>query len=285
MHCWCPWWVLLLIHHIATKSLRRLAAALEVFAKQQGRPMQVNAVSARFADRIPARDLDGQPAEVLATWLQRVAKESHGRKVLLSPLLIGPSSTLTKSMPQAARNANVDVEIAPSLVCLCPAMVSPEAFGTVEIARILADRLAEVPADLGRKEDQRILVCDHGSPVARVSAAREAVRLALAKHLEVDVTSCCMERREGPDYDHCGPLLEEALLALPHGTSARVALLFLQDGRHAGPGGDVAGIVSGVLGKRADLSIETTKVLAGHPTLIELLYQRLDKTVPLRLFP
>eukprot|EP00971_Amphidinium_carterae_P199233 3953964-Amphidinium_carterae.1 len=37
-------------------------------------------------------------------------------------------------------------------------------------------------------------------------------------------------RREGPDYDFNGPLLEEALRAMPKHARVRVALLFLQPG-------------------------------------------------------
>ena len=38
---------------------------------------------------------------------------------------------------------------------------------------------------------------------------------------------------------------------------------FFEEGRHAGPGGDIEQIVEGVMKKRPDLSIQTTAVLAG----------------------
>lgn len=279
----------------ATLSLRRLAAALEQKALDAGTPMTVEAVSARFADRIPARDLDGKPAETLPGWLKRVGR-TGGTKVLLLPLLIGPSNTITQTLPNAARAVpELEVDIAPSLVCQCP-VILPNASGASELASMLLDRLVEIsPASCGAagltSHWDHILLCDHGSPSLRVTAAREAVRGAMDQLLKSDpatgaiVTTCCMERREGPEYDFNGPLLEDALLRVPSNSRVAVALLFLQEGRHAGPGGDIATIVEGVKAKRPDMTIVTSKVLAGHPALVTLLLERAKKPVPLSLLP
>lgn len=270
----------------ATLSLRRLASSVEVALCSSGFACTVEAVSARFADRIPARELGGVAAEVLPGWLRRVSDSSSFRRqrVLLLPLLIGPSATLTKSMPDAARAMpTLDVEICPSLVCLCPVLCSSaSATGAEELAQILADRLRSLPR--GDDAADRVLLCDHGSPVARVAAAREVVREALAVLLNGPVQGCCMERREGAGFDFNGPLLEDALLASPTGAHVRVALLFLQEGKHAGPGGDITQIVASVSAKRPDLSIRTTQVLAGHERLVRLLVERASQSVPLRLF-
>jgi len=261
----------------ATKSLRRIAAAL-----QRKGPWMVEAVSARFADKIAKEKLDGKPAEVLAPWLKRVAEEEGSQaKVLLLPLLIGPSDTLTKSMPEAARAVDLDVEIAPSLVCLCPAIYKATDSGAAEVAAMLVERLGDITPSAGVTH---IFLCDHGSPAARVAAARDAVRTELEAKVGRAVSACCMERREGPEYDFNGPLLEEALKALPQNASAKVALLFLQEGRHAGPGGDIAKIVEGVRESRKDLKIDTTGVLAGHPLLEDLLFARAQKALPLRVY-
>lgn len=282
----------------ATLSLRRLAAALQATAKERGLPLKVEAVSARFADRIPARDLDGVGAEVMAGWLKRVAQKAGWQrpKVLLLPLLIGPSNTLTKSMPEASLAApGLDVEIAPSLVCLCPALFSPEATGARQVAAMLVDRLADVKlpaadapaaaeAEAAAPALDTVLLCDHGSPSAPVAAAREAVRAELATLLGRPVVAVCMERRPGPEYDFNGDLLEDALKALPQGARVKVALLFLQEGRHAGPGGDIVQILQGVSEARPDLTLATTRVLAGHPGLVDLLYQRIGRAVPARIF-
>jgi len=277
----------------ATLSLRRLAAALEKEAHDQGVSLCVEAVPARFADRIPATELEGRAAETLPGWLKRIAAEEPGRKVVCLPLLIGPSHTVTKTMPAAGRAATeLEVEVAPPLVCLCPAMMPRSEFGAAEVAGMLVDRLASLGEGTRQQHaagangrPRCVLLCDHGSPTAIVASAREAVRAELQRRLGCEVSGCCMERREGPDYDFNGPLLEDALMALPEGTQADVALLFLQEGRHAGPGGDIAGILADVMEKRPDLTIQSTQVLAGHPALVQLLLRRLEKAVPLRLFP
>jgi len=280
----------------ATLSLRALAAELEVRARRASSgatSVRVEAVSARFSDRIPSRDLNGKHAEILPSWLQRVANEGRSRQqIVLLPLLIGPSDTLTKAIPAAARaQPGLNIAIAPSLVCLCPAICNLEATGAVKMAEILQGRLADIssPTLGGDNSDDassniNILLCDHGSPIPRVTAAREAVRAELARLLARDVSSCCMERREGVEFDFNGPLLEDALHSLPMGAVAFLALLFLQEGRHAGPGGDIANIVAGVQEKRPDLTIKTTKVIAGHPLLPDVLVQRMEKAVPLRFW-
>merc|ERR1719424_1747360 len=143
-------------------------------------------------------------------------------------------------MPAAARAIpNLgEVSLAPCLVCKCPVIMEPGAIGATEVAGMLADRLASTEAADWTGEKDFVFVCDHGSPVARVAAAREAVREELERQLKRKVTGTCMERRDGPEYDFNGTLLEDHLMALPQGARAAVALLFLQEGRHAGPGGD-----------------------------------------------
>jgi len=282
----------------ATLSLRRLAADLEASLRSQGRNFRVEAVSARFAERIPAREVGGVPAEILPGWLKRVSAERRrrGNRVLMLPLLIGPSNTLTKTMPDAAlASPDLDVEICPTLVCLCPVLYGAGKTGAEVVADMLADGLTALGAPAvtngaaggaghGDEGNDCVMLCDHGSPVARVARAREAVRKALEHKLGQPVAGICMERREGPEFDFNGPLLEDALLALPTGTRVRVALLFLQEGRHAGPGGDIVQIIQGVLEQRPDLSVQTTKVLAGHKALISLLAERVLKSVSVRLF-
>lgn len=100
-----------------------------------------------------------------------------------------------------------------------------------------------------------------------------------------EVLGCCMERRDGPDFDFNGPLLKDALMALPKGCVVHIALLFLQAGRHAGQGGDIADIIHGVMEKRQDLSVQTTDIMAGHPGLNQLLMKRAENGIPLGLLP
>mmetsp|Transcript_42935 Transcript_42935/g.100849 ORF Transcript_42935/g.100849 Transcript_42935/m.100849 type:complete len:347 (+) Transcript_42935:75-1115(+) len=271
----------------ATLSLRRLAAALEALAADRGLgDVKVEAVSYKFSDRIAASKLEDKPAEILPAWLQRVASERPQGPVMLLPLFVGPSTTIGSSMPEAIKKvADLDVEIAPPLVCGCPYLSPSSPSGAMELATILAERLQDLPrGDDSTKREEVVFICDHGSPAAPVTRAREAVRVELEKKIGLPVSGCCMERREGSEYDFNGPLLEAALRQLPKGARARVALLFLQQGRHAGPGGDIAGIVADVQKERPDVTIATTEVMAGHPALLEILLQRMQQGVPVKLF-
>ena len=69
-------------------------------------------------------------------------------------------------------------------------------------------------------------------------SAAAALRERLPTTIPVD--QAVMERREGRDYDFNGALLADRL----EGVEGQVVLgmAFLQPGRHAGPGGDVAEI-------------------------------------------
>eukprot|EP00929_Paragymnodinium_shiwhaense_P015268 TRINITY_DN123330_c0_g1_i1.p1 TRINITY_DN123330_c0_g1~~TRINITY_DN123330_c0_g1_i1.p1 ORF type:complete len:699 (+),score=183.45 TRINITY_DN123330_c0_g1_i1:90-2186(+) len=285
----------------ATLSLRRLAAAVQAKARVENPSVYVEAVSARFADRIPAKDLEGVPAKILPGWLDGLAAQKFSGKVLLLPLLIGPSNTLTQTMPSAGRAVpNLEVEISPSLVCQCPALYTQSATGADELADILHERLGALgkPPPGARKlatngnsaaptdaSLHHVLICDHGSPVQRVTAAREGVRRCLEQKLGQKVLGVCMERRDGPEFDFNGSLLENVLVEMPQGATVSVALLFLQEGKHAGPGGDIAGIIAEAKEKRPDLHVETTSVMAGHEGLVDLLLLRMKKAIPLRLFP
>jgi len=270
----------------ATLSLRRLAAALETLAEENGwTDFKVDAVSMKFANRIAAEKLEDKPAELLPAWLQRVANEGPSSSVLLLPLFIGPSSTIGSTMVEAVNEVSaLEVEIAPPLVCGCPFLFPTAPAGAGELASILKDRLAGLPTCNASDREDVVLLCDHGSPAAAVARAREAVRIELETLLGKPVSGCCMERREGPEYDFNGPLLEKALRSMPEKARVRVALLFLQQGKHAGPGGDIAGIVAEAQKERPDLIIHTTEVLAGHPGLLSLLLARAGQGVPVRLF-
>lgn len=109
--------------------------------------------------------------------------------------------------------------------------------GAGELATVLHDRLKEIdlnPTDI-------VLLCDHGSPVARVANAKMAVLEALEQRLKGEVLGCCMERRDGEAYaprpkllntfrfqDFNGPLLKARLEGLSKNANVKVALLFLQ---------------------------------------------------------
>ena len=53
------------------------------------------------------------------------------------------------------------------------------------------------------------------------------------------------------EYDFNDPLLETALLNVSDAGPVIVALMFLQPGKHAGAGGDIAEIIAGAVAKRS----------------------------------
>ena len=82
------------------------------------------------------------------------------------------------------------------------------------------------------------MLVDHGSPVPRVTDVRKHLANSVQKKLPAEVTleQAVMERREGPEYDFNGQLLEHWLLdkAASGESSALVIMMFFLPGRHAG---------------------------------------------------
>jgi hypothetical protein len=114
--------------------------------------------------------------------------------------------------------------------------------------------------------------------VAVVTAVRNELALQLAGLLGSRVAAVApasMERRAGPEYDFCRPLLAD-LLATPPWNSGRVivAMQFLLPGRHAGPAGDVAEICRAAESAHPGLRTVMTRLVAEHPLLTDLLADR-----------
>ena len=249
----------------STRTLRRLADALG-----EGLGRAVDPVSLMHADKVPAEALDGQPAETLATYLRRAAAEGD-RDFLAVPLFFGPSRALSRFVPETVASlapeiGEVAVRVAPEL-CPLPA-------GEPRLAAILADHVRGAAA--GARE-ARVVLVDHGSPIPEVTAVRRWLAGQLEETLGQAVTQAVMERRDGPEYDFNGPLLSAVLADLARRDAAVpivVAMLFLAPGRHAGAGGDIAGIIEGVREAWPGLRIETTPLVAEHPRLVDILADR-----------
>ena len=91
------------------------------------------------------------------------------------------------------------------------------------------------------------------------------------------VAACSMERRPGAAYAFNEPLLETLLARPPWNFGpVIVAQLFLLPGRHAGPGGDVEAICRRARQKASALRTRRTRLLGGHPALIEILADRFN---------
>jgi hypothetical protein len=152
-----------------------------------------------------------------------------------------------------------------------------------------------------------VAVCDHGSPTRAVSLVRDHVASQVAAMLmpapaqetgPTDpstapasvtlpngvnvsrVSACSMERREGSQYDFCEPILER-LLRTPGWDEGRVivAMLFISPGKHAGEGGDVAGMIEEATkdaqAQGRSLHAVMTPLLGAHPLFDEVLADRI----------
>lgn len=236
----------------ATLRLRALAAEL---GRRLGR--KVEPVSVLHSDKIDPALLGDTPARTFEPYA-REAKAAGVGSLEVLPLFIGPSLALTEFLPELARKAGVALEIKPTLW-------SPGREDA--LVPLLLDNLA---ATGWTKGSGTVLLCDHGSPIREVTAAREdlAARLRERLGLEPDeLVGCAMERREGPAYAFNEPMLADAL-ARARGKVA-VLMLFMLPGRHAGPGGDVATICAAHA--PAATAWTLSPLLGDHPGLSEVL--------------
>lgn len=256
----------------ATLALRELAVRL---AAQLGQP--VAPVSLLHSSALNPALIGGRPAETLFPALERRLAAGQTDFILL-PLFFGPSRALTEYLPEHLARLRV------KFPALRVRVASPlHAAGDDRLARILADQVKVELDALSRagslpQNTVRVALVDHGSPVPEVAAVRNELARQLTGLLGSRVAAVApasMERRAGPEYDFCKPLLAD-LLATPSWNSSRmiVAMQFLQPGRHAGPDGDVAKICRIAEAAHPGLSTRLTKLVGEHPLLVEILADR-----------
>ena len=237
----------------------------------------VRAVSLLHSTRVPASELDGEPAQLLEPALDAwFAVEPNGR-ALLSPLFFGPSGALVDYVPE--RLAALAQRHPAARAFLAEPLVLPDEEPN-ELLAILADRVRATMAEKGWQRP-RVALCDHGTPLPAVTAVRDRLAAGLARVLGDEVAgvaACSMERREGPEFAFNEPLLETLLTTPPFEMAdVVVALQFLSPGRHAGPGGDVAEICSRAKAARSGLRTAMTAPIADDARLVELLAQRIER--------
>ena len=88
-----------------------------------------------------------------------------------------------------------------------------------------------------------------------------------------------MERREGPEYDFSGTLLEDLLEKLARENkvvNVAISMLFISPGRHAGKGGDIAEICDQVMQRHPGLTVHISPLVGENPMLIDLLHNRVQ---------
>lgn len=253
----------------ATLVLRKLAARLCGRLGQKVEP-----VSLLHSSNIDPRLIGGSPAKLLLPVMERRLAANRGEFIIV-PLFFGPSLALTEYL---AENL---ARLRKKFPGLGVAVAAPLfAGGDERLAQILEEHVA---AQLG-PEPVRVALVDHGSPVAAVTAVRNALARQLAVRLGARVAAvapCSMERRPEPVYAFNEPLLAGLLDTAPWKESrVIVALQFLSPGRHAGTDGDVAGICRAAEAKHPRLRTSLTKLVSEHPLLIEILADRWRAAMP-----
>ena len=236
----------------ATLGLRTLADNL---SRILGHP--VTPVSVLHSDKIDPALLNGTPAQTFEPF----ARQRHAegiRELDLLPLFIGPSLALTEFLPERAQAVGVQLNMFPTLW-------SP---GNEDaLVELLHDHLKSTGWTPG---SGTVLLCDHGSPIREVTAAREDLAARLRQKLSLssdELRGCAMERRAGPEYAFNEPMLADAIA----GAQGKVVILmlFILPGRHAGPGGDVATLCA--QHAPAHVTWQIAPLLGEHPQLVRIL--------------
>ena len=253
----------------STLNLRTMARRLEAAIG-----VEVQAVSLLHSSAIPAHELGGVPAQLLEPTLGTLLA-AGATDVVLLPLFFGPSAALTDYLP--GRLEHLRRNYPGRNVRVGRWLVDPGAKTDVRIASILADNVRGAIAAQALGSPGVVLV-DHGSPQRAVVAVRDFLAGQLAALLGGEIgrlAAASMERRPGPEYDFCDPLLA-AVLRRPEFCDSRVVIAqqFFSPGRHAGPGGDVAGICAAAEQEHPHLKTYRTELIGADPRLIDVLCDR-----------
>jgi hypothetical protein len=252
----------------ATLSLRAIAAGLGDALSQKVVP-----VSLLHSNAVPAAQLNGQPAELLADALA-ARLQADESDFLVVPLFFGPSGALTDFLP--TRFAALKAKFPQLRVRVAPSLVDVGAAHDGRMAAILEENVRAKIAEVFSRP--AVILVDHGSPARAVTEVRDHLARQLRSRLGPavrDVLAASMERRPEPEYAFNEPLLEHAFDRAGFDAGpVIVAMLFLSPGRHAGPGGDIARICAAAQQRHPELRIVMTELVGRHPRLIPILVDR-----------
>jgi sirohydrochlorin ferrochelatase len=259
----------------ATIALRQLAETLSVRNHQA-----VHAVSLLHSNKVPKEDLGGTPARTVKSTLRK-SLENGERNFIFLPLFFGPSRAITEYLPQLIEEAR---ERFPNfrVIIAEPLAGSDVSSPDIRLAEMLAERV-RAAIKLHQMSQPSVTLVDHGTPYAPVNTLRNAVAAQLSILLADDasgVIASSMERREGDAYAFNEPLLERLGGGVPmRGDELICAMFFLLPGRHAGEGGDVQDICDNLVASGNFSRIKRTELLGAHPTLIDILSDRLEQSL------
>ena len=258
----------------ATLSLRRISGELGERTGQCVHP-----VSLLHSKKIPAEKLDGVPAEVFESFA--LAKREEGvHSFLVVPLFFGPSAAIAEFLPQRVDALRDEYQWPELDVRVAPPLVNRHFPSDTRMVGMLADLVRKKRYEAGLSRPAVALV-DHGAPRIEVTHVRNFLAQQLRQVLSEDeasvVTPCSMERREGEAYAFNEPLLESLLGSDGFQGDVIVSMLFLQPGRHAGAGGDVAQICETAEHERESLQTHISDLVGTHPDLLDILTERLEE--------
>lgn len=263
----------------ATRQLREVSKTLSNKINQHVYP-----VSFKHANRIPASEIDNQPAQVFYDFMHDQLSTGE-RDFILLPLFFGNSKALTSYVPEQVRlledkfgHFNLTVKD----------VIFPLPGGEPLLTDIIFDHIINT-AEQNQLPLDNVVLVDHGSPIPRVTAVRKKLAESVQQKLgnKILLNQAVMERREGKQYDFNGDLLEDWLskLAASGEKSAIVALLFFLPGRHAGEGGDIVEICESVMDKFPGFKVSISPLISEHPQLLSILQSRLQQPASYKPLP
>ncbi len=251
----------------AVRFLRRVAADL---SNRVG--FEVAPASYNHSHRIPATELDGKPAELMAEAARKAYREG-ARAIGIVPFFLSGGGGILKMVEREA--TLLAAELPGMRFWRTDFLI--DGWGTTDrrLASAVVDRIREGIEDLNAAAVDVVLV-DHGSPYPEAAGLRNflggqvSVELAREKRLRRFAVGS-MERRAGAFYAFNEPLLETVLKAWGGERPVVIGQLFLGPGKHAGAEGDIASIAGAILGDEGWLQ---TQPLGDHPKVGEMLAER-----------
>ena len=257
----------------AVLNLNRLARQLSEKSGQS-----IDPVPLQHAHKIPPEAfgdaLGGKPVVTFPEYVEEALKQGLDDLIII-PLFFGHSRAISSFIPNTL---NALEKVYGTFNWSVADVLCPLPRGEPKLAGLLYDNLT-LPGKTQLSEFDFIILVDHGSPSRKVTDVRVKMAAQLSPYLPENIAllQAAMERRDGPEYDFCGPLLQDLLEQLAGENklvNVAISMLFLSPGRHAGPGGDIAEICDQVMQKHPGLTVHISPLVGDNPLLIELLLDR-----------
>lgn len=271
---------ILLVDNGSTRA--NAAAQLRCLAESLGdkTSKKIHAVSLKHSDQIIADEvkskLSGIPARVFREFMTEHLTAGQ-RDFILIPLFFGNSRALSSFVPD--EKTELESEFGPFNLKMTEVLY-PLPDGEALLVDILYEHALSSAKENTKDTLKNLVLVDHGSPLPKVNAVRQHIAGTLNTKLpdDINIAQAAMERREGKEYDFNGELLENYLhrIAASGETQAKVLLLFLLAGTHAGEGGDISQICNAVMKQYPDFKVSISPLISQNVKLVDCLEQRLS---------